>query len=63
MNASVSWDGVFRDMLFQFGLVATLIMTTKMREIATDDGVDLELLSTGYVRMYVLMVVIAKWTL
>ena len=40
-----------------------LIMTTKMREIATDDGVDLELLSTGYVRMYVLMVVIAKWTL
>ena len=53
MNASVSWDGVFRDMLFQFGLVATLIMTTKMREIATDDGVDLELLSTGYVRMYV----------
>ena len=63
MNASVSWGGVFRDMLFQFGLVATLIMTTKMREIATDDGVDLELLSTGYVRMYVLMVVIAKWTL
>ena len=63
MNASVSWDGVFRDMLFQFGLVTTLIMTTKMRENATDDGVDPELLSTGYVRMYVLMVVIAKWTL